>query len=117
MDELVVLENKGLKITVPFKVDTGAETNVINVKIIESLKAEMAQSTTTLRGYNKAVINNVRQVRLAVCHRDQTKMVRFEVVDDDSPPIPGLQTCEDFGIVKHISEVTSSILESYPDVF
>lgn len=113
----LVLAYNDVNTTVPFKVDTGAETNVVTLSVVKSLKAELTPTTTTLRGYNKAIIKNVGQVNMSVQYQGQQHMVKFEVVDEDLSPILGLETCEEFGIVKRVNEVTSSILESFPDVF
>jgi len=52
-----------------------------------------------------------------VTHKDHNEMLKFEVVDDELPPILGLEACETLGIVRRIDQVSSSILDSYPDVF
>ena len=109
--------NRDKTTLVPFKIDTGAETNVISKDIAEKINAQIAPSRTILRGYNKTIIGNVGKVELQVKHRQQEKTFKFEVVED-LPPILGLEASEAFKIVQRIDQIeTASILDDYPDVF
>lgn len=101
---------------VGFKIDTGAEANIVTREIVESLGGEIKPSTTTLVGYDKSVIQNVGQTLLKVRRGSQTNMTSFEVVDGHYPPILGLDSCIKFDIVKRVDSLTS-LLDEYPDVF
>lgn len=105
------------RVTVDFKIDTGAEANIIPQRIAKTLKAAMKPSPTRLRGYNNAIIENVGRISVPLSLNDKKADVSFEVVADDLAPILGLATCLDFEIVKQVNELSSSILDEYPEVF
>ena len=111
------VKNAENSMTVNFKIDTGAEANVIPLAIAKNVNAQLKATDTRLHGYNRSIIKTVGHVLLDVNFKHQPKQCRFEVVDEELPPILGLETCEALGIVQRIDEVTSSILDHYSDVF
>jgi hypothetical protein len=109
--------NAGCSTDVSFKIDTGAETNCIDLNTAKSLLADLKPTKVHLYGYNKAKIRNVAAVQLAVEHKGQSQMVHFEVIEEDLSPILGLEAAETFGLISRVNEVSTSILDEYPKVF
>ena len=102
---------------VAFNIDAGAETNCINLNALKSLKAKLKPTTTRLYGYNRTNIHNFGQVQLKVKHQDKCHQLHVEVIDEDFPPILGLEASETFGLVHRVDEVSKSVLDDYPEVF
>jgi hypothetical protein len=102
--------------SVEFKIDTGAEANIITREIVERLDGKITPSTTTLVSYDKSVIGNVGKTQLTVRHGQRRDMVTFEVVNGNYPPILGLESCVKFALVKRVDSVIS-VLDEFPEVF
>ena len=74
---------------VSFKLDTGAEANVISKSITNELRSVVTKSNTTLLGYGNRVIPNIGQTDILVKTGTHQQRVTFEVVDGDYPPFWG----------------------------
>lgn len=50
--------------------------------------------------------------------RLQSHQVRFELVDDNLPPILGLYLCVQLGIVRRVDDITTeNIVDEFPECF
>ena len=111
------VSDKGKANDIQFKIDTGAETNCINLRTVQSLGATLKPTSVCLYGYNKTKIKNVGAVQLTVNHKEHSQSVHFEVVDEDLPPILGLEAAESFGLIRRVDQLSTSILQEFPEVF
>lgn len=110
---------------VEFKLDTGAEANIIPHKIYDNLsmcgKLEETNEALSLYGNHRVV--PVGRVSLSCIVQERTLSMDFYVVDLESVPILGLEACTRFNLVKKIDSLTArfsskeAILSDYKDVF
>ena len=101
---------------VDFKIDTGAEANIVPKELVSRLGGTLQPTTTTLVSYDKSVIANVGRTNLRVSRGSHEEDIAFEVVDGNYAPILGLESCVQFNLVKRVDQV-SSILDEFPEVF
>ena len=116
-----LLVNNGCQEQVNFKIDTGAEANVLPMAIARRLQSKILPSTAGLTSYTRHRIINVGRT-LITLHSTVDKQVKdsvwFELVDGDFPPILGLSTSVELSLVKRIDVVnTQSILDEFADCF
>ena len=88
----VALEMNGAD--VPFKIDTGAQCNVIQKHLLQKLspKPKLNPATIKLTAYNGTPIPVSGKCIGRLKLKDRTVNVLFIVVDSDSVPILGLNT-------------------------
>ncbi|XP_053376974.1 uncharacterized protein K02A2.6-like [Mercenaria mercenaria] len=101
---------------ISFKIDTGAQVNILPHFALQQLgvKTALCSSVTKLTGYNGNPLVCLGSITLQCTHEPsaQTKYVEFHVVDTQSPPLFGFQTSIDFGLVKLAHAVTSNYVSS-----
>lgn len=110
---------------VNFKLDTGADVNVLPKRYLNRigvLESELINTTMKLRGYSGASIHVLGKCSLKVIHKNITYILKFVIADVDSPAILGRGSCEELKLVKRIMSISSKndserILDDYPDVF
>ncbi len=117
---------------VPFKLDTGAQVNVLPVKDFNALgkKAKLIKRTVKLRAYTGEPIPTLGVCRAELSCQGKKSQVMFVVVSGDGQPLLGLPTCEKLGLVKRVHVVNkealntevgtgavSDIVNEYNDVF
>ena len=82
---------------ISFKLDTGAQCNVIPLEVYKSLKPqpELKQSDTKLTAYGGSRIPTVGTCKVNIEHDSQNLSDDFYVVDfATAKPLLGLQTCQ-----------------------
>lgn len=86
---------------VSFKIDTGAEINVIPVHVLKRLgrRIKIKGTSTKLRAFGGQKVDPIGMCYLSCGFENESLSTRFAVVDLDITPILGLNTCIDFGIV------------------
>lgn len=90
---------------VAFKVDTGAEIDVLPASLCERIGVRNFDSTTiTLRAFGGERVPTRGTCSLNCVFNNESLLVKFAVVDIDTMPILGLQTCRRFKIVSHNNE-------------
>ena len=114
---------------ISFKLDTGAQANVLPMTIYETIKPNVAlQPTKTILS---AFVNDVKvkpagTVKLQCIpeNADKPTLIEFFVTTHTNVPLLGCRACESLGLVKRVCEVsrekplTSDILmKAYEDVF
>ena len=112
-------------VPVRFKLDTGAEANVLPLSVYSSLKVSKSLKTTNvvLSSYGNFKVKPKGRVDLRCAINGRSEMLPFFVVPVQSTPILGLQACEQLNLVKKVDEVTpslstkESIIREYPEVF
>lgn len=112
--------------TVQFKVDTGAQANIITKQLARIIKKtfpyHIRQTRGCLSGYGGNKLPVTGKCVLPCTHKGKTYMCEFYIVDVASGPILGLKDCVNMDLVRLIRSVekTSSNLngiENYQDVF
>lgn len=95
--ETVVVEEKN----VPFKIDTGAEIDVIPVSVLKRLdrRIKVRKTGTKLRAFGGQRIIPIGMCFLSCKFGNKFVNARIAVVDFDITPILGLNTCVNLGIV------------------
>ena len=77
---------------VSFKVDSGAEADILPISVAQQLPYDLLTSSTRLVGYGHSPISNLGKMVALVDHRGVSKSLEFEVVDSISPLILGLKS-------------------------
>ncbi|MES9973449.1 MAG: RNase H-like domain-containing protein, partial [Candidatus Thiodiazotropha sp.] len=109
---------------IKFQLDSGASINIMPKKFATNMKIETTQGVlkmwngarTKPLGKTTAIVNNPQDNR--------SQRVTFMVVDEDLPPILGLEAIQQFGFVTfnherfiHSCNLTDKLIDSYPNVF
>ncbi|XP_074036721.1 uncharacterized protein [Leptinotarsa decemlineata] len=115
--EMVVNQVKN----VVFKLDTGAMTNVINIKTVVSLNIDektIKRSNVRLTNYSNDTIPVIGECRLHCYYKNNVYWLDFVIVDIDSPAILGLDSCIELNIIKKIDSVDcADVVKKYEDIF
>jgi len=83
--------------------DSGADCNVISQSLFDRLPVENKQSRqckTKLKVYDGRRINPRGKVSLACEYKGKFSVMEFILVEQDLPPILGLKSCLDLGMIK-----------------
>ena len=110
---------------VKFKLDTGAQVNVIPLKKFRQMNMKETNFNPTnikLTGYGGMRLKVKGKCDVQCKYKDSRCVISFYIVDTDSPAMFGLDTCTDLGLLKLVmSPSTSSevdrILHKYNCVF
>lgn len=86
---------------ITFKIDTGAEIDVLPLNIFKRLlgRVELKKTEIILRAFGGQKINSVGMCLIDCKFHGKTLNRKIVVVDLDMTPILGLKSCIDFGIV------------------
>lgn len=100
-----------------FKVDTGAEANVLPLSLTKDLCGDILSSEARLRSYSDDILPSGGKVTLGL-DKDGVTTLDFELVDANVVPILGLDACVGLGIVKWIDNLNNqAILDEFADCF
>ena len=112
---------------VEFKLDTGAQANVIPSDVFNSLKGTPQLKTTKakLTGFSGSVIPVLGVARMICKYKDkQIDSDFFDVEAEGQPPLLGLRACQELSLIKFVRTVDtadvnteSSILDEFNDLF
>lgn len=109
------------KTVVCFKLDTGADTNVIPTHVFKSLGLQniLEPSLCPLYGYGGDKLSDRSKCSIQCQYKDIQLMLKVHVVDTRVPPVLGLKACLDFGLNKLSVSSTPevSVLDEFADVF
>ncbi|KAK2702145.1 hypothetical protein QYM36_019275, partial [Artemia franciscana] len=119
------------KLDLVFKIDTGAEANVLPVSNYNSMvpKPRLQPTKDILTSYSGERLQVLGFVELCICYKEGEKQVhQFHVVNTDRKPILSRKTSQNMKLIKFILNVqnepatsmkpeTARILEEYEDVF
>lgn len=86
---------------IKFKIDTGAEVNVVSLKLFKMLGLgfELRETNVRLRAFGGQRIKPIGMCSLFGDFNNKSKRMLIAVVDMDVNPILGLKSCVDFGLV------------------
>ncbi|RXN08425.1 retrotransposon-like family member retr-1 [Labeo rohita] len=107
-----------------FKLDTGAECNVLSFKDFEKTSNKtttLKKSNCTLVTYSGHTMETKGKVWLKCGYKDTEFDLEFQIVEEDSPAILGREACSKLGLIKRVYKVENKnqtdILSEYQDVF
>ena len=90
------------------KLDTGAEINVMPLRVFNQIADEETELKTTkvkLNGYSGEDIPVKGTVKLRCKFKEIDLLIIFYIVESNSKTVISLQTCKDLGIIKILNEV------------
>ena len=104
----ITLSSNGTPI--PYKIDAGAQCNVILVESLEnvSAKPDLQPEKVKLSAYNGSKILVVGKCSLTLDHKNNSFKVSFIFADLDSVPIPGSKTSENLQLMKRICQIETN---------
>ncbi|GBM97684.1 Uncharacterized protein K02A2.6 [Araneus ventricosus] len=111
---------------IEFKLDTGAEINVLPLSVYKSmclpLKCTLSKTNITLVSYGNFKLNPEGELILNCSVNQYHKVpLKFVVVNVSSRPILGLSACQKLNLIKKIEQVETiskdSIMDQYSEVF
>lgn len=115
---------------VKFKIDTGAQVNILPLSVFHKsgVKGPLRSTNVRLTAYNGTALKTKGTISLHCSHSTtgQSKNVQFYVVDTKSQPLLGLKSSLDFGLIKvtfdvesqHSDKITKqTVLREFKDLF
>ena len=109
---------------VTFKIDTGAQCNVIPKSLLHKMSPQpkLKPATIKLSANNGTSIPVAGKCIARIKHKGQTIPILFIVVDSDSIPILGLNTCDKLNLIKKVYQIShdvnsDSIQDEFSDCF
>ena len=112
-------------ITVKFKLDTGAEANVLALSVYSKLKnkSSLPETSVVLSSYGEFKVKPVGKLNLSCKVQEMEQTLRFFLVAVESPPILGLSACQKLNFVRRVETLAQSpltkseIIKEFSDVF
>ncbi|KAK6166970.1 hypothetical protein SNE40_022164 [Patella caerulea] len=113
---------------VKFKLDTGAECNVIPKSLFDKLaKGSLSKSKVKLNAFGGHQLTSLGRGVFVCQYKQKYHVLEFQVVESDVPYILGLKSCVELGLVQRIYDITNKpdvplnncekLLHEYSDVF
>ena len=89
---------------VKYKLDTGAQVNVIPFKTLSGLRIQpkIHHSQVQLTAYNGTSIPVQGQCTIDILHNHQHYQLPFIIAEADSPAILGLRSCDQMNLVARV---------------
>lgn len=106
-------------LTVTFKIDSGAQANVINVDTLGLLDIDrhnLLKTATKLISYSGQTLDVLGKCTLKVSHKEDSLELDFFVVNTKSPCILGLSSRVLLNLIKKVDEAKCvNISNDFPD--
>ena len=110
---------------VKFKLDTGAQVNIIPAQRFHKLfsKADMKPTTRRLTGYGGEPLDVKGTCNLSCKYKGTAMTLEFYIVTTKAPPVLGLRACIDMDLIKLVLSVNATqtegcdVREEFADVF
>ncbi|KAK7939091.1 hypothetical protein WMY93_002417 [Mugilogobius chulae] len=101
-------------VDVPLKIDTGAEINVMPLKLFNRLspKPHVRRKKLNLRAYNNQPIPHKGVFRATIKGEGRSCNALFVLVEEDRQPILGLKASKQMGLIKRIHVIDSTVLNN-----
>ena len=98
---------------VRIKLDTGAEMNVMPTRVFSQIAntENIEQSNVKLKGYGGSAIPVIGESFIRCTYNNIYKDVKFYIVESSSKTALGLESCQDFKLVKIMDEIKHSSSE------
>ncbi|CAC5389777.1 unnamed protein product [Mytilus coruscus] len=105
-----------------FKLETGAQANVIPYKVLKLVKGDtkIIPSKTRLVTYSGEKMDVLGKCYINVSHKDKIERMEFAVVNFNAQCILGLSACEKLNLINRVMSVeksAESILKENSDLF
>lgn len=103
-----------------FKLDTGAQCNIIPQSIHAQDCSKMEKSKASLVTYGGQCLKPKGKCLLLGEYKGKYYDIECQIMEDDVQPLLGLKTCTQMGLIKRVATVTSQhndIKDRYADVF
>lgn len=111
--ETIAIGNYNVK----FKLDTGADCNVLPVmlfnKVKESVEYTLHNEKSLIVAYGNNRIQSIGYVILRCVVKEKRVRIKFLLLDVKGPPILGLNACTKLNLLKRVHEVESEIDKNY----
>ena len=93
-----------------FKLDTGAQCNVLPIELYKQITAEKLQrSRNRLTSYSGHQLRTLGKATLVVTYKDKLFLTEFQVVDNlGVTPVLGLNSCIEMELLKRVNGVSST---------
>ena len=101
-----MINNEKVKV----KLDTGAEVNVMLMRVFKQIEdghVKIGKTKTKLCGYGGTNISVEGKIKVMCEFRDAKQKLELYVMKADCKTILSLQTCREFGMIQILNEVTS----------
>lgn len=114
---------QGNETFINFKIDTGAEVNVIPVKVYNTIKPKntLTKTTITLTAYNSTKIPILGSCMLQLQNKGIKINAQFIVADTNANAVISANTAENLGLLQRIHAINKTDLEAligrYKDFF
>ena len=94
---------------IPFKLDTGAQVNILPEQSYNSLqrKPHLYPTSVILTSYSGSNIPCKGTCNIPVNYKGKSTRIQFVVVTGNTQPILGVNTCENLGLVKRIHVINT----------
>lgn len=106
---------------IKFKVDTGAEVNILNMETAKKLRTEIKDSNVKLKSYNGSSIKVAGQTTVNCKIKEKEHSIDFQIIDFNEPCIIGLPFINKFELLKKVETVveanTSQLVNEYKTLF
>lgn len=108
-------------VIIPFKLDTGAEANVLPLKYARKMKGlEMRETSSSVEVYGGSKLPIVGEADCVCMAGNNMSLQRFFIIDTDSAPILGLNACTCLKLIKRIYSIgdsRTSFIDKNADLF
>ncbi|KAK2716831.1 hypothetical protein QYM36_007097 [Artemia franciscana] len=108
------------QIHIDFKIDTGAQVNILPSQYLDKLspKPKLLKATQRLTSYCGSTIPYVGVCNIP-CHykNGPTQQLTFYVVESNNTPIIGFKASKDMNLMKLVLNIEKSPVSEYSDVF
>ena len=103
---VIKMNNKNVRI----KLDIGAEVNVMPTRVFKQIAntKDIEQSNVKLKGYGGSAIPAVEESFIRCACNNIYKGVKFYIVESSSKTALGLESCQDFKLIKIMDEIKHS---------
>lgn len=102
-------------VTVPMKIDTGAQVNVLLMEYFKKIKKakekpKVRPKKLNLRAFNNQQIPYKGVFRATLSGEGRTINALFVLVEEDRQPILGLKASEKLGLIKRVHVIDSALV-------
>ena len=113
------LHTHGIKVN--YKLDTGAQANLLPEKLFQQMKPQPKLHAAKVKatGYSGVDIPITGKCMVKVQHKSKNYFIAFLVTPGNHQPLLGLQACEKMNLIKRVLNITKTPLEveDFADVF
>lgn len=111
-------------VSIDCKLDTGAEVNILPIKLVERMKnVKWMQHEAILEAYGGFRLDSVGKIEAVTIVKNTITTLEFVVVKSDSTPLLGAAACEELNLVKRVHalndsrQTKSQVVNKNADVF